>query len=176
MIDRYYEIDLKNEGYFGLYELIASKLKEQDKAQRDKFEAQLATTVITPFLDRHLQAGGSTIKSYKKFNKEEYALLYPKDKSIILCPVLLEMKNGDLELHYFVLLPTQGNTYSFYKWTYFTPVTPEYKNAYGGDINKQLNTITTWNFSFDYLQDRKFWEEYVLNQKAGKYTYLEKLN
>ena len=175
MIDDFHERDLKNEGYFGIYSIVASEIKKQDRAYKEQFEEQLTNTVLTPFFDSYIQDSSTNIVEYKKLNGKRYGLIYPKDKSVVLCPILFNYEGDKSELHYFVFIPKKNNEYNIYKWDYFEPVTPKYKSMYGGDINDQLNTVTTWNFSFDYLQDMNFWEEYVLKKEGDNYVNLKKI-
>src|SRR5690554_4168859 len=173
MINDFYEDDLKNQGYFGLYSIVASEMRKHDREQREQFEINFSETVLTPFFDNYIKKSDMGILEYKKLNGKNYAIIYPRDKRIILCPILFNYKDDKSELHYFVLLPADNDQYYIYKWNYFDPVTPKYKSMYGGDINEQLNTVTTWNFSFDYLEDKRFWDEYVLKKSGDNYEYLK---
>jgi hypothetical protein len=44
---------------------------------------------------------------------------------------------------------------------------------YGQEVNKQLNEVTKWNFSFDTLDDKNFWDKYVLLKEGDSYKYLK---
>ena len=39
---------------------------------------------------------------------------------------------------------------------------------------EQINTLTTWNFSIKKLNDKDFWEKYVLLKVDDNYKYLTK--
>lgn len=174
MINDFYEDDLKNQGYFELYDIVASEMRKQDREQREQFEINFSETVLTPFFSSYIKKSDMGILEYKKLNGKKFAIIYPRDKSIFLCPILFNYKDDKSELHYYILIPAD-NDHHIYKWNYFEPVTPKYNSMYGGDINEQLNTITTWNFSFDYLEDKKFWNKYVLKKSGDNYDYLEEI-
>lgn len=175
MVDDFHETDLKNSQYFGLYTIVANDLRKQDAEERKQFELNFGETVLAPFWDRYIADPERKISAYTKLNGTRFAVIYPKDKSIFLCPIVLQYDGERSELHYFVVLDKGKDGYEFYKWDYFKPMKTEYSAMYGVDINEQLNTVTTWNFSFDYLEDRKFWDDHVLKSKGAAYSYLTRI-
>ncbi|XOV67960.1 MAG: hypothetical protein ACFHU9_02080 [Fluviicola sp.] len=175
MIDDFYEDDLKNEAYFGLYTIVAAEIRKQEREQREQFELDFSINVLTPFFDHYVEHIQKEINYYKRLNGKNFAIIYPRDQNILLCPILFEYYDGTSKLHFFVLIPSGNDTYKTYEWTYFNPIVPEYKSMYGSAINEQLNTITTWNFSFDYLEDEKFWSEYVLKKSGNDFEYLQEV-
>lgn len=175
MIDDIYEEDLKNVGYFGEYTLVASALKQQARDQNEIFKSEISKTLIQPFFEKYISSSKPQISNYIKLNTKSFAMIYPRERDVILIPIVLEYINGDKILEYFVLIHQQEKDYKFYKWNYFDPNTPELSSVYGSAINEQLNTLTTWNFSFDFLNDSNFWDNYVLSKKDGVYQYLKQI-
>lgn len=175
MIDDIYEEDIKNEGYFGEYTLVANALKQQARDQNEIFESEVSKNLLQPFFENYISSSKSQFSNYIKLNTKSFAMIYPRERDVILIPIVLEYKNGDKFLEYFVLIHQQEKDYKFYKWKYFDSNTRELSSVYGSAINEQLNTITTWNFSFDFLNDSNFWDNYVLSKKEGIYQYLKQI-
>lgn len=175
MINDFYENDLKNQGYFGLYSIVASEMRKHDRVQREQFETTFSETELTPFFDNYIKKSDMGIMEYEKLNGKNFVMIYPKDRSIVLCPILFNYENDKSELHYFILIPSDNDEYQIYEWNYFEAVTPKYKSMYGGDIYEQINSIAIWNFSFDYLEDKKFWNEFVLKKSKDNYDYLKEI-
>lgn len=174
MIDDYVERDLKNKPYLGMYDLVADYLKNQEEEVNKSFDSTLMHQTLVPFFDDYVMNSEEFIE-YQKFNSERIATIYPSGRDKILIPIVLVDRKEKATLHFFVLVPSKNGLYQYYKWNYLKPVEPEYR-AYGGIINEQLNKVTTWNFTFDYLDDEAFWREYVFLKDAfGAYQYLEKL-
>lgn len=173
MIDDYYEKDIKNEGYFGLYEIVANQLKQEKRKQDEEFSALITTDFLPKFYESYCNA--NHLNGYVKMNGNDIPLIFPSDKSIILSPIVLDKGNDKKELHFFVLIPDGGNNYVVYKWNYFEPIKPQYDSMYGQEVNKQLNQITKWNFSFDTLDDKNFWNNFVLIKTGEDYKHLTKV-
>lgn len=173
MIDDFYEKDIKNEGYFGLYEIVANQLKQEKRKQDEEFSEFIKTDFLPKFYESYCNE--NHFNGYVKMNGNDIPLIFPSDKSIILSPILLDKSNGIKELHFFVLIPNGVNNYIVYKWNYFEPIKPQYDSMYGQEVNKQLNQITKWNFSFDTLDDKNFWNNFVLIKTGDDYKYLTKV-
>ena len=47
---------------------------------------------------------------------------------------------------------------------------------YGSIVMAKLNTLTEWNFAFKTIDDKKFWDEYVLVKQGDDYKYLKRMN
>ena len=174
MIDNYTERDLKNKPYMGMYNLVADELKANEDKVNEAFDSTLMHETLIPFFDDYVDQTEAFI-SYQTFNSKRIATIYPSDRSKILVPIVLVDKHEKAKLHFFVLVPNPIGQYALFKWHYLKPVEPEYR-AYGGTINEQLNKVTRWNFTFDYLEDAEFWENYVFpRDESVAYKYLEKL-
>jgi hypothetical protein len=176
LINDFYEEDLKNQGYFDLYDIVASELREQDRKQKELFEIDFSENTLTSFFANYLKKSETGIREYKKLNSKNFAIIYPKDKRIILCPILFKYHEDKFELQYFVFIRSDSDQYQIYKWDYFASVKTKSDIMYGGEIYEQLNTLTNWNFSFDYLDDKNFWGNYVLKKSGDNYEYLKKVN
>ena len=166
---------IQNQQYFGLYNIVASDLREEDKERRERFSADLGNTVLTPFFDHYIQDHSTEINGYEKMNGSRYAVIYPRDKSVLLCPIVFNYPEDKMELQYFVLIDKGDEAYEIYRWNYFEPVRPANKSMYGIDVKEQISTVTPWNFSFHYLEDKQFWNDYVLKKSGDKYSYLQRI-
>lgn len=173
MIDDYYEKDIKNEGYFGLYEIVANQLRQEKRKQDEQFSEFIKTSFLPKFYESYCNQ--NNLNGYVKMNGKDIPLIFPSDKSIILSPIVLDKGNDKKELHFFVLIPNGENSYIVYKWNYFEPIKPQYDSMYGQEVNKQLNQITKWNFSFDTLDDKNFWDNFVLIKTGDNYQHLTKV-
>lgn len=173
MIDDYYEKDIKNNEYFGLYEIVANQLRQEKRKQDEVFSEFIKTDFLPKFYESYCNE--NNLIGYVKMNGKDIPLIFPSDKSIILSPIVLDKGNEKKELHFFVLIPNGENSYIVYKWNYFEPIKPQYGSMYGQEVNKQLNQITKWNFSFDTLDDKNFWDNFVLIKTGDNYQHLTKV-
>jgi hypothetical protein len=171
MIDDFYERDLKNQGYFGLYTIVADELRKEKRKQDEAFVDKVKNQVLNGFYESNSKKNG--IERFVKMNGKEYPLIFPSDKSVLLSPIVIDYGSEKLELNYFVLIPNSKDNYDIYKWTFFKPIKPQYNSMYGQEVNKQLNEVTKWNFSFDTLDDKNFWDKYVLLKEGDSYKYLK---
>ena len=91
---------------------------------------------------------------------------YAKTRDIIK----VKEKDGEMFLRYFVLIPNKDN-YDTYEWNYLDP--KKFKNTQlGPSFMDQIHTLTTWNFSFKNLDDKEFWDKYLLVKSNGEFKYL----
>jgi hypothetical protein len=174
MIDDYYEEDLKNKEYFGLYEIVANQIRLEKRRLDEQFSESIRLEFLPRFYEGFCKK--NNINGYIKLNGKDIQLIFPRDKSVILSPIVLDYGNDKKELNFFVLIPRGAKSFDIFKWNYFKPIKPEYGNMYGQEINEQLNQVTKWNFSFDTLDDKNFWDNFVLLKSATDYKYLSKIN
>lgn len=161
--------ELNNRPYIGLYEMVADKLRKESVDFANKKEKEIIDKYITPLVDKLKTQNKYEIVSIKQMSKE-FLLVYPTDFKAILCPIKVKEKNNEMFIRYFVLL-NQDNNYNIYEWTYLN--SNNFKNTQmGPSFMDQINTLTEWNFSFDTLDDSKFWSEYVLLKSGDSYKYL----
>jgi hypothetical protein len=161
--------EMNNRPYIGMYELIADELKEQEDQKREAYNQQYAAKTVKPFFEK-LKGSSTRFTDYKLIN-DNYILICPPDRSVILCPVeIIDAKNVHT-LQFFVFIP---GTTEVYEWTRFKPLEAGQKKITGSDIIDQLERYTTWNFSIDYVSDPNFWQQQVLHKENGTYLYLKK--
>ena len=100
-------------------------------------------------------------------------LIYPKERNVFLNPIMITNAKGEKLLHYFVVF---ADSKIVYEWTYFkNKKIPEKSWHYGSDIVEQLKALTDWNFSFNTLDDNKFWTNYVSLKLGNNYKYLKQI-
>lgn len=174
MIDDYYEKDLKNKEYFGLYEIVANQIRQEKRRLDEQFSESITKDLLPRFYKGYCVK--NSINGFIKLNGKEIQLIFPSDKSVILSPIVFDYGNDRKELNFFVLIPNTEKSFNIFKWNYFKPIKPKYSSMYGLEVNEQLNKITKWNFSFDTLDDRNFWDNYVLLRLGKSYKYLTKVN
>lgn len=161
--------EINNRPYIGLYEMVADQLRKESEEFASKKEKEIIDKYITPLADKLKSQNSYEIVSIKQMSKD-FLLVYPTDLKAILCPIKVKEKGKDMFIRYFVLLP-HDNNYKIYEWTYLNPT--NFKNSQmGPSFMDQINTLTVWNFSFDKLDDSKFWSEYVLLKSGDTYKYL----
>ena len=153
--------------------MVAGQLRKESEEFASKKEKNIVDTYITPLADKLKTQNNYEIVSIKQMSKD-FLLVYPTDLKVILCPIKVKEKGKDMFIRYFVLLP-QDNNFKIYEWMYLKPY--NFKNSQlGPSFMNQINTLTVWNFSFDRLDDNKFWNEYVLLKSGDNYKYLIEIN
>jgi hypothetical protein len=98
-----------------------------------------------------------------------------ESKNVILSPITLKSKSGQEKIFYIIYLQTTKDRYKAYLWNYFPQVElkkEEYANSY---VQKQISTLTKWDYSFETLEDELFWNQYVLLKENNNYKYLIEL-
>ncbi|PBQ31907.1 hypothetical protein CNR22_09035 [Sphingobacteriaceae bacterium] len=161
--------EINNRPYIGLYEMVANHLRKESEEFASKKEKEIIDKYINPLADKLKTQNNYEIVSIEQMSKD-FLLVYPTDLKVILCPIKVKEKNKDMFIRYFVLLPQDSN-YKTYEWTYLNP--DNFKNSkLGPSFMDQINTLTVWNFSFDKLDDNKFWSENVLLRSGDTYKYL----
>lgn len=174
MIDNYYEEDLKNKEYFGLYEIVANQIRLEKRRLDEQYSESIKLELLPRFYGGYCKK--NNINGYIKLNGKDIQLIFPSDKSVILSPIVLDYGNEKKELNFFVLIPSGEKSFNIFKWNYFKPIKPEYGKMYGQEVNEQLNQITKWNFSFNTLDDKNFWDNFVLLKSGTDYKYLTKVD
>ncbi len=174
MIDNYYEEDLKNKEYLGLYKIVANQIRLEKRRLDEQFSESIKLGLLPKFYEDYCKK--NKINGYIKMNGKDIQLIFPSDKSVILSPIVLDYGNDKKELNFFVLIPSGEKSFSIFKWDYFKPIKPKYASMYGLEVNEQLNQITKWNFSFDTLDDKNFWDNYVLLKLGENYKYLKRVD
>lgn len=162
-----------NRPYVGMYNIVADYLRgEYDKQSKD-FINSMSKQVLLPFMEQLKIDSSQDVKDFALLNNDTFTLIFPKDMSIALNPIQVVTTKGQRVLRYFLIFPTTKNVY---EWTYFKPLVLTSKSwHYGSDIIEQLSVLTDWNFALDYLEDKNFWDNYVLKKENAEYVYLKKL-
>lgn len=146
------------------------KYKKEGEASI-KFEEKIINEIISPLSEKIKVEDNLEIVSLKH-KAYDYLLIYPIEKNVILSPINVKKKGSDMFIRYFVLIPNDED-YEIYEWNYLDQ--NKFKNkAEIPSFMEQINTLTTWNFSIKKLNDKDFWEKYVLLKVGDNYKYLTK--
>jgi len=147
-----------------------AKYKKEGEASI-KFEEKIINEIISPLSEKIKVEDNLEIVSLKH-KAYDYLLIYPIEKNVILSPINVNKKGSDMFIRYFVLIPNDED-YEIYEWNYLDQ--NKFKNkAKVPSFMEQINTLTTWNFSIKKLNDKDFWEKYVLLKVDDNYKYLTK--
>ncbi|MEN3322933.1 hypothetical protein VP395_04285 [Mariniflexile soesokkakense] len=158
--------EINNRNYIGLYEIVADSLRKEKQSKNTSFEEKLNENVFKP-----------TYEILKKNNPNDYSklsvhsLIYSENRDLAINPVLVTNKEGIKKLHYFVAF---NDSRKLYEWNYFEPLAIE-GNLFGSKVVDQIGFLTEWNFSVDNLNDKNFWNQYVLIKKGNNYKYLKEI-
>jgi hypothetical protein len=161
--------EANNRPYIGLYEIVANQLKREKKEENENFDKKISDSIFIPFYDNILTIKPKGFSKYSMMYKK-LTLIYPDERNVIINPIMITDERGLKTLRYFVAIK---NIDTIYEWTYFKPKEiPEKTWHYGSLIIEQLETLTQWNFSYKTLNDKDFWDNYVLNKTGDNYKYL----
>lgn len=144
---------------------------KQEGALSLKFEEKIINEVIKPLTEKIKVEGNYEIVSLNQM-AYDYLLVYPKEKNVILSPINVKERGGDMFIRYFVLIP-HNEDYEIYEWNYLDQ--KKFKNSkLVPSFMEQINTLVTWNYSYKRLDNPEFWEKYVLIKAGNDYKYLLK--
>ncbi|MFN3195709.1 MAG: hypothetical protein ACE364_07175 [Chlorobiota bacterium] len=165
-----------NRDYIGMYNIVANKFKEKVKNENLEFEKRITEQVLLPLYQKIVSNDNNEFNDYKLLH-DELILIYPKEKNIVLNPVLFINNDSTEVLKYFVW-NTESN--SVKEWSYFKENPHEIeKDAkiwhYGSLALNEIKTLTKWNFGYSTLDDSSFWQNYILLKEEGKYKYLKQI-
>jgi len=159
----------ENREYIGMYRIVANELKSKQRAENEAQDSIIGNSVFRPFLDAQVHKKKTSFASYALLY-DKPTVIYPKKRNVYLNPVAVTDGKNVKWLRYYLAFKGESK---IYEWTYFKPMELTGKSwHYGSDIIDQLAAITKWNFSFETLDDKNFWEKYVLAKEKGKYKYL----
>lgn len=153
--------------YVGMYEIVANVIRRKKREDNEGFEKTMKEEKLKPKYERLKNNRPKDLSKYS-----EHSLIYSRDRNIVINPVLLTNDKGIHTLHYFVALT---NSDDLYEWTYFPPEELKNSGLFGSNVVDRMNTITEWNFSYDTLDDKNFWDKYVLLKEGDKFRYLKKV-
>jgi hypothetical protein len=159
--------EANNRDYVGMYEIVANVIRRKKREDNEGFEKIMKEEKLKP---KYEQLKNNRPNDLSKYS--EHSLIYSRGRNIVINPVLLTNDKGIHTLYYFVALTESDD---LYEWTYFPP--EELKNSvfFGSNVVDRMNTITEWNFSYDTLDDKNFWDKYVLLKEGDKFKYLKKV-
>lgn len=158
--------------YMGLYEIVVNVLTDRVTQENEKFEARFAEEVLLPAYKKRMAQSNPVIAGIEQLNPYGYALIYPESKQIVLSPVRCIYANGKPKLQYFVFCKNESGGYDSYRWNYFDFQQMNDARIETYTVNEQISSLFRWDFSFDYLENETFWNEYVLKKSSGEYLYL----
>ncbi len=166
----------ENRDYIGMYEIVADELKKIKGEEEKSFNSSISNNIFRPFYENKKKQNPLEFTNYVLLNKDEFILIFPMSKEVILNPIQIVNDKGEKKIRYFLLFKQNGQ---ILEWTYFTEHPFDEKTIkdkiwhYGSIVIAQLQTLTEWNFSFESLDDSKFWSEYVLLKSGDAYKYLK---
>lgn len=159
--------EANNRQYVGMYEIVANVFRRTKQGENEKFEKAIKEEIFKP---KYEQLKNSNPKEYSKYS--DHSLIYSGDRTTIINPVLLTSDKGVKTIHYFVSLT---NSSDLFEWAYFQPMEIKSSAFFGSSVVEQMNTITEWNFSYDTLSDKDFWDKFVLIKEGDNFKYLKKV-
>lgn len=170
----FWKVDSINyKDYIGLTKIVAKKTRKEKRDSLRLKDMELINTYFEPLITKlNYQKKYEVVSLKHKFF--DHIFVNTSDRKIILCPVNIKERGKDSTLKYFVLLQDQNNSYKLYEWNYFNSTDNSTKDS-GHNLKDQINSLTYWEYSIDAVDESKFWNEYVLKQSGGKYSYLKEV-
>lgn len=157
--------EINNRPYIGLHEIVARQMQNQNEEENKK----ISKLKRQEFLKIYDQLKLEKPEIYRHIN--EHSLIFPSDQSVVINPVLITDKNGIKTIHYFIMV---ADASTVYEWTYFSPQTAD-DDLFGNSVVEKIGSLTDWNFSADNLNDKEFWNKYILQKSGNGYKYLKKV-
>lgn len=162
----------ENRDYIGMYEIVADELKKIKQNENENFDSIVSSNIFIPIYDAQIKNNPTNFTQYAMLYKK-LTLIYSKERKVVLNPIMITNGKGEKALHFFIAFV---DTKEIYEWTYFKPKSiPEKTWHYGSEVIDQLKTITEWNFSYSTLDDKNFWDKFVLAKTGDDYKYLKQL-
>ncbi|MDO3625496.1 hypothetical protein [Mucilaginibacter sp. BT774] len=160
----------ENRDYIGMNEMIANSLKNDKEEDNRVFKEKMIKDILLPFYKAQIQSHSNHIIKLED-TSEDFLLIFPKDRHVVLNPIRITNENGITTARYFVLLP---NTKELYEWTLIRPTLLNVTHN-ENPIIYALSAFTIWDYSFKTLDDDAFWNYKVLAKEGGNYKYLTKI-
>lgn len=159
--------EVNNRPYVGMYDIVANVMRREKRHENEEFEKETKETRLKPAYELFKRTNPKQCSEYA-----DGPLIYPRDRSVIINPVMFTNDKGIKIIRSFVVL---RDTSDLFEWVYFQPVEVKSDASFGDTLVDRMNTITDWNFGYDNLQDRDFWEKYVLLKEDNGFKYLRKM-
>ena len=145
-------------------------MKKEKKFIDENYRKQIIATKLLPFYENQAKLRLNNIT--KVDGPDQFNIIYPSDRYVILNPVKITDEKGATRIRYFVFLP---ETDEIFEWTLVPPYLLHKDEYMDEPVTKAIGSLTTWNYSYKTLDDDHFWSEKVLLKEGGKYKYLTKL-
>jgi hypothetical protein len=163
--------------FVGEPELVAYSKQEKKSAQCRAFTHFMNQDIFLPFKDRLRVARFEAFSDLIPLYSNDFIMIYPKTREFILIPAMVKDIQDTYRLCYFFW---HARNRKMYEWTYFEPETSTFGYHYSESIIENLSKISGWNEigylnSSCTLDDKGFWDTYVLQMENGKYAYLKEL-
>jgi hypothetical protein len=155
--------EANNRPYIGLYKVVANAIRARHAEENRIFEERIMTEILNPVYQR-MKLDIPNSKIFKN------SMIYGSDKKVVIHPVTLTNEGGTKSLRYYAVI-----TNEVFEWVYFQSIAEPKEILSGTSVVDQMELLTNWNFSFDYLDDSTFWSKYVLAKDGAGYKYLRPL-
>ncbi|GAT63282.1 hypothetical protein [Paludibacter jiangxiensis] len=159
--------EANNRDYVGMYEIVADVMKKKQESENKIFDTQIKNTILKPFYEKLKNSNPTEFSMYF-----EHSLIFPKERDVVINPVLITNRDGIQTIHYYVAFSGSNN---IYEWTYFAPTVITDNLEFGSKVVEQINPLTDWTFSYENLNNRTFWDKYILAKSGNDYKYLKRL-
>jgi hypothetical protein len=146
----------------------------QKTAVKKAFVEYMQVTVVEPFL-RQMRIRFPV--EYMEFLPlyEQYCLLFPADRDCFLLVTLARHQTLGWRLVWFFYDLASAR---FYRWTFPKPRYSGRSHHYSEDVIEDIAGISDWDDPgflqyWRTMDDRRFWDEYVLKEEDGRYLWLK---
>lgn len=158
----------ENRPYIGLYEIVADQLKKNAELDNDAFRQQIIDGILQPFFNKQVKT--NNIAAIDKL--EQFNVIYPTDRQVVLSPVTVIKKDGSRVIRFFVVIPA---TKEVFEWTLPSPYMLKKDEFTDEPVTQTISKYTVWDYSYKTLDNQSFWNEKVLLKEGGEYKYLRRL-
>lgn len=165
--DRWEAREKNDRPYIGMYEIVSNQMKSEREAHDESMEEALHKKYVLPQVVK--------LKLQKKYESivSSEVMIYPTDEKTFICPLKINETGKQKSIFYLVLIKQNDETYKVYEWNYLKQ--DDFAAQKNSEIIEQINTLTSWDYGYDRLDDEKFWKEYVLSKSGNDYKYLKEL-
>ncbi|MBK9247969.1 MAG: hypothetical protein IPM69_07630 [Ignavibacteria bacterium] len=163
----------ENRPYIGMYDVVVSEQRKELEEQLDAREHDFYNRYLKPLV---LSANAQDTFKFEPLTKSpnDFLLIHPANFSTVLSPVNVHQNGNSIYIRYFVFIQQSDSTYLRYEWKYLKPT--DFKiTEFGLNFTEQINSLTEWDYSYDYVEDEKFWNDYVLAKSGDSYLYLTEI-
>lgn len=174
-IKEYYQIDDENKSFIGMFRLVANEKMKERELNDKEFNSKLLKHVVSPFLSQMEMSDPETKYNYVGGLNTEMTIIFPPDSSLFLLPVHTVKNNGKESLMMYVFKKDQQTqNYLFYTCSYFKKTLLQ-EDSYYDELLKMMNSHTSWEYSYRYLNDIEFWSELTAKNENNQFVHLSKI-